>query len=95
MACNTAAESIHALDLDGLQKSEVTFRTILQGEKLAGCGALKELDAQYAEIKSMPHRAFLRQGVARRMLDWLALKFHELRLPASQGYGGFAIHEYA
>jgi putative acetyltransferase len=40
--------------------------------QLAGCGALKQLDAQTAEIKSMrTAEAFRRQGVAARMLEHL------------------------
>ena len=46
-------ESMHALDLDGLRQPGITFWSVWEGEELLGCGALKELDAQHAEIKSM------------------------------------------
>ena len=46
-------ESVHALDLDGLRRPEITFWTAWRGDQLVGCGALKELDAGHAEIKSM------------------------------------------
>src|ERR1043165_5870912 len=46
-------ESVHALDLDALIKPEITFWTVWADEKLAGCGALKELDPTHGEIKSM------------------------------------------
>jgi putative acetyltransferase len=46
-------ESKHALDLDGLRKPEITFWTVWDGDRLLGCGALKELDASHGEIKSM------------------------------------------
>lgn len=46
-------ESVHALDLDALRKPEITFWTIWSGEDLVGCGALKQLDAEHGEIKSM------------------------------------------
>jgi putative acetyltransferase len=69
MAAVSPPESCHALDLDGLRKSEITFWTIWDGKALAGCGALKELSAHHGEIKSMrTASAFLRQGVASRML---------------------------
>jgi putative acetyltransferase len=47
-------ESIHALDLDGLRRPEVTFWAARDGAgALVGCGAIKRLDAAHAEIKSM------------------------------------------
>src|SRR5215831_9098832 len=65
-------ESIHALDLDSLRKPEITFWTIWDAGILAGCSALKELDPQHAEIKSMrtasSHR---RKGVAKKLLQHL------------------------
>lgn len=46
-------ESKHALDLEGLRKSEVTFWAVWDGSSLIGCGAIKELNIDHAEIKSM------------------------------------------
>lgn len=65
----TPLESKHALDLEGLRKPEVTFWTIKDGEALVGCGAIKRLDADHAEIKSMrtdPSRK--RSGIASKLL---------------------------
>ncbi|MDE2369116.1 MAG: GNAT family N-acetyltransferase [Burkholderiales bacterium] len=63
-------ESVHALDLDGLRRPEISFWTVWEGGELLGCGALKELDARHGEIKSMrTAAAHLRRGVGRRMLD--------------------------
>ena len=63
-------ESVHALDLDGLRKPEITFWTAWSGDELLGCGALKQLDPQHGEIKSMrTAMAHRRKGVARAMLD--------------------------
>lgn len=45
--------SVHALDLNNLRKSDITFWAVWDGDVLAGCGALKELDAEHGEIKSM------------------------------------------
>src|SRR5690348_10614700 len=36
-------ESVHALDLEGLQQPGITFWTIWETGELLGCGALKEL----------------------------------------------------
>ncbi len=62
-------ESIHALDLEALRRPEITFWTVWENGELLCCGALKELDAQHGEIKSMRtstrHR---RQGVAKILL---------------------------
>ena len=62
-------ESTHALDLDGLRVPEVTFWTMRDGEAVAGCGALKRLDDQHAEIKSMrTGAAYKQRGVASSLL---------------------------
>lgn len=62
-------ESVHALDLEGLRKPDVTFWTAWLGVELLGCGALKELDPAHGEIKSMRTvSAHRRKGVARAML---------------------------
>ena len=63
-------ESVHALDLDGLRAPDVTFWSVWQGSTLAGCGALKELDAHHAELKSMrTASSHLRTGVAAALLE--------------------------
>ena len=63
------AESVHALDLEGLRKPEITFWCAWDGGDLLGCGALKELSPVHGEVKSMrTARAHLRKGVARAML---------------------------
>jgi putative acetyltransferase len=63
-------ESVHALDLEALRKPEITFWTVWEKEELLGCGALKELDPQHGEIKSMRTSArHRRQGVGSAMLS--------------------------
>jgi putative acetyltransferase len=65
-------ECVFALDLDGLRQPAITLWTAWDGEELLGCGALNELGAQQAEIKSMrTAAAHLRKGVAARMLEHL------------------------
>lgn len=62
-------ESVHALDLEGLRQTEITFWTVWEDNELLGCGALKELDSEHGEIKSMRTSArHLRRGVARTLL---------------------------
>lgn len=73
MRCMVAVsppESRHALNLDGLRMPGITFWTIWNNGDLAGCGALKELDNQHGEIKSMRTAyAHQRKGVASQMLQ--------------------------
>ena len=69
MTLHSPPESIHALDVEGLRKPEVTFWSAWEDGELTGCGALKELDNKHGEIKSMktsPHH--LRKGVAKKLL---------------------------
>ncbi len=63
-------ESVHALDIEGLRQSDVTFWTAWEGEDLLGCGALKEIDTRHGEVKSMrTATAHLRKGVALCILE--------------------------
>ncbi|WP_339299384.1 GNAT family N-acetyltransferase [Paenibacillus sp. FSL R5-0623] len=72
MAADSPPESIHALNLDGLKKPEITFWCAWEGDDLLGCGAIKELDPEHAELKSMrTASAHLRKGVARKILAYI------------------------
>lgn len=66
----TPAGSVHAFNLARLRSADISFWSIWEGDELLGCGALKELEANCGEIKSMrtatAHRA---KGVASRMLE--------------------------
>ncbi len=63
-------ESVHAFNLDGLKQPDVTFWSAWENDTLLGCGALKELDDQHGEIKSMrTATSHLRKGVAKRILQ--------------------------
>ncbi|NOU86031.1 GNAT family N-acetyltransferase [Paenibacillus sp. LMG 31460] len=70
MAALSPPESTHALNLDKLKKPEITFWSGWEQDELAGCGAIKELNSQHGEIKSMrTSSSHLRKGVARRILE--------------------------
>ena len=74
-------ESVHALDVSGLQRPEVTFWTAWSGSELLGCGALKALGAGEGEVKSMrTTSASRRTGVGRAMLE------HILAEARARGY---------
>jgi putative acetyltransferase len=63
-------ESVHALDLERLKKPEITFWSVWSGSELAGCGALKKLDAEHAELKSMrTSTSYRRIGVGKFILE--------------------------
>ena len=63
-------ESVHALDLDGLRQPDISFWSAWEGDVLLGCGALKALNAQHGELKSMrTATGHLRKGVAARLLE--------------------------
>lgn len=55
-------ESVHALELDELRGPDISFWCAWRGDRLAGCGALKQLDAGHAEIKSMRTAVDARRG---------------------------------
>ena len=74
-------DTVHALDLDRLRVPEATFWTVWEGPELLGCGALKELAPDFAEIKSMrtapEHRG---KGVGELVLR------HILKVSRERGY---------
>src|SRR6266513_3040285 len=53
MFVHTPPESVHALPIEGLRSPDITFWSVWENDELLGCGALKELDPQHGEIKSM------------------------------------------
>lgn len=64
--------SVHSLPLEGLRAPDVTVWTAWEAGALLGCAALKALDAEHGEVKSMhtaeAHRG---RGVAARLLAHL------------------------
>lgn len=91
MRGNSPPGNVHALAIDELRRPDVTFWSAWQDSVLCGCGALKELDAESAEVKSMRTRpAFLRQGVGQALLDEMirtARKRNYTRLLLETGAG--------
>ena len=62
-------ESVHALDIDGLRHPSITFWSAWIGGELAGIGALKTIDADRGELKSMRvDDRFRGSGVGRAIL---------------------------
>lgn len=70
MHANSPADSVHAFDVDKLRRPGVTFWTGWVDEEIAVMGALKRLDGESGEIKSMRVAdAFLGRGAGRAMLE--------------------------
>ena len=66
-------EDVYALDSEALRRDDdVTFFSARRDGKLLGVGALRQLDASHAELKSMHTLASARsEGVGRAMLEHL------------------------
>ena len=70
MLANSPPDSCHFLDFSGLAAPDVCFWTAWDGDTLLGMGALKELDPEHGEVKSMRTTpAALRRGTAAFLLD--------------------------
>lgn len=69
MHANSPQDSVHAFDIDKLRQPGVTFWTGWVDDDIAVMGALKPLDADNGEIKSMRVAdPYLRRGAGRAML---------------------------
>ncbi len=73
MLASSPPGSCHFLDFEGLNAPDVSFWSIWDQGELAGCGALKQLDAadgpNHGEVKSMrTDAAHLGKGVGTAML---------------------------
>lgn len=80
MRANSPPGTSFALDLTHLQSPRITVWTGWAGPRIAGIGALKELDDKCGEIKSMrTHPDFLRQGVGLQLLE------HIIRIAQERG----------
>jgi putative acetyltransferase len=70
MQANSPAGHVFALDLSGLKAPNVTVWSVWDGEEICGIGALKQLDHEVGEVKSMrTHPDHLRRGVAAALLE--------------------------
>jgi putative acetyltransferase len=78
---NSPPEDVHALDTSALAVDEVTFFSARSGGVLLGVGALREVEPQHVELKSMHTAEASRgRGVGRAMVA------HLLDVARSRGY---------
>ena len=70
MRATSPADSVHALDHAALSGPEITFWTAREDGALLGCGALKRLSKNQAEVKSMRTTPAARgRGIAALLLN--------------------------
>ena len=71
-SAHSPPEDCHAVDVDGLCDPAVTFFSLRRDGELLAVGALKRLDDDHVELKSMHTAETARgQGLGRTMLDHL------------------------
>ena len=85
--------SAHVLDIPGLKVPSIKFWSLWDKEKLIGCGALKFLDKEHGEFKSIRiHDNFRNQGKGINVINHLineAKKLEIKRLSIETGAGEF------
>ena len=85
--------SAHVLDIPGLKVSSIKFWSLWENEKLFGCGALKFLDKNHGEFKSIRiHDNFRNKGNGIKIIDHLieeAKKLDIKRISLETGAGNF------
>ena len=80
MHATSPPESVHALDVDALKSSDITFFSGWSGGELQGCLAIKQLTPAHMELKSMRTSNSSRQsGVATQLLS------HALNVATARG----------
>jgi putative acetyltransferase len=89
----TPPESVHALDLGSLRVPEVTFWSVTERNTVVGCGAIKRLDPDHAELKSMRTAADRkRSGIASVLLEHILVESKRMgftRLSLETGSAAF------
>ena len=67
--------SAHVLDIPGLKVPSIKFWSLWENEKLLGCGALKFLNKEHGEFKSIRvHDNFRNKGNGIKVIDHLISK---------------------
>ena len=73
--------SAHVLDIDGLKHSSIKFWSLWKNKTLAGCGALKFLNNEHGEFKSIRvHDVFRRKSIGTEIIKLLIKEAQNLNL---------------
>jgi len=87
------AGSTHVLDIDGLKNPSIKFWSLWENNKLVGCGALKFLEKNHGEFKSIRVAdEFKKTGIGERIINHLieeAKKLKISKLSIETGAGDF------
>ena len=87
--------SAHVLDIPGLKVPSIKFWSLWENQKLMGCGALKFLEKEHGEFKSIRiHNNFRKKGNGVNVINHLiteAKKLNISRLSIETGAGDFFI----
>ena len=85
--------SAHVLDIPGLKVSSIKFWSLWKNDQLLGCGALKFLDKNHGEFKSIRvHDNFRNKGNGIEVINHLikeAIKLDIKRISIETGAGKF------
>ena len=85
--------STHVLDIPGLKVDSIKFWSLWENGKLVGCGALKILDINHGEFKSIRvHDDFRKKGYGTKIIENLINKARGMnikRLSIETGAGQF------
>ena len=87
------AGSTHVLDTSGLKDPSIKFWSLWENNKLVGCGALKFLEKNHGEFKSIRVAdEFKKKGIGERIINHLieeAKKLKISKLSIETGAGDF------
>ena len=85
--------SAHVLDIPGLKTPSIKFWSLWKNEKIFGCGALKFLDKEHGEFKSIRiHDEFRNKGNGIKLIKHLieeAKKLNVKKISLETGAGKF------
>ncbi len=86
-------ESTHVLDIPGLKIPSIKFWSLWKNNRLIGCGALKFLDKEHGEFKSIRvHDNFRGQNIGIKLIQYLIIEAKKLnikRISIETGAGKF------
>ena len=87
--------STHVLDIQGLKIPSIKFWSLWENGELLGCGALKFLDKDHGEFKSIRvHDAFRNKGNGIKVIEHLIYEAKRLeirRISIETGAGSFFV----
>ena len=73
------AGSTHVLDIQGLKDQSIKFWSLWENDELIGCGALKFLDENHGEFKSIRVAdKFRKKGTGEKIFYYLIKKVKEI-----------------